>query len=240
MGRSKLSRFTGRYQAALRDHLAPGAPDGLPVAQRLGKQAVALGLETLDLARLHEAALTALPGTHKDPAVQNTLTARAVQFFTEALAPLEATRPPALAAGNVLAGLNATLVRHTADLADSRRALKVGVKQRREAERALRTSEDESARLLEEARQLQEHLQDLARRILTTQEEERRAMSLTLQDEIAQTLLGIHVRLLALQSEVSISTEGFQKEIAVTQRLVHKSVQTINRFARECGLSHET
>lgn len=237
MGKTKLSRFTGRYRAALRDHLAPGAPDGRPAAQALGKQAVALGLVTLDLARMHETALIALLMT---PENRGTLTARAAEFFTETLAPLEATHAPALAAGSVLAELNANLVRNTTDLADSRRALEEGVSQRHEAERGLQTSEVESARLLAEARQLQQHLQELARRILTSQEIERRKMSLALQDEIAQTLLGIQVRLLALQKEVSDSTSDFQKGIATTQRLVQKSVQTINRFARECGLSHET
>jgi signal transduction histidine kinase len=240
MDHIKLNRFTGHYQTALRDHLAPGAPDGLQVAQWLGKQAVALSLQTLDLARLHEAALTSLLVMYEDAAVQNALTARAAEFFTECLAPLEATHATALKAGTALAKLNATLVRHTADLADSRRAMEAGVLQRHEAERALLTSEVESTRLLTEAQQLQQHLQELARRILTSQEEERRKMSLTLHDEIAQTLLGIQLRLLALQREVSVSTDGFQKKIATTQRLVQKSVQTINRFARECGLSHET
>ena len=207
MGKTKLSRFAGRYRAALRDHLAPGARDARPVAQGLGNQAVAMGLETLDLARMHETALTELLVTQDDAAVQNTLTARAAEFFTEALAPLEATHAPALAAGTALAELNANLVRNTTDLAESRRALEEGVSQRHEAERGLQTSEVESARLLEEAQQLQQHLQDLARRILTSQEEERRKMSLTLQDEIAQTLLGIQVRLLALQGEVSVHGE---------------------------------
>ena len=93
--------------------------------------------------------------------------------------------------------------------------------------------------LLEEAGHLQKHLQDMARQILSTQEDERKTMSLKLQDEIAQTLLGIQMRLLALDKELSVSTEDFRKEIANTQRLVESSVKTINRFARELGIKHE-
>lgn len=239
MDETTLSRFTGHYQAALRDYLAPGAPDGLSAAQELGNQAVSLKLEILDLARLHEAALTTVPGTQEGAVRRAALTAKGVQFFTEALAPLEATHPSALASGTALAEMNANLVRNTADLADSRRALKEGVSQRQDAELALQTSEEQSARLLAEADELRKHLQDLAHRILAAQEEERRKMSLTLHDEIAQTLLGIHVRLLALKGEVTLSTAAFENEIATTQRLVQESVQTINRFALEWGIEYE-
>ena len=36
------------------------------------------------------------------------------------------------------------------------------------------------------------------------------------------------------------NTGSLKKEIASTQRLVKQSVKTINRFAREFGLQHET
>ena len=100
--------------------------------------------------------------------------------------------------------------------------------------------ETQAATLLAEAGQLQAHLEALARQILTAQEEERRTMSLTLQDEVAQTLLGIHVRLLALQREASAGAENFQNEIAATRRLVLESVTTINRYAGELDQANET
>ena len=43
-----------------------------------------------------------------------------------------------------------------------------------------------------------------------------------LQDEIAQTLLGINVRLLSLKRESSVNTGRLKNEIASTQRLVAK------------------
>jgi len=53
-------------------------------------------------------------------------------------------------------------------------------------------------------------------------------------------LLGINVRLLTLQREAAINAGGLKKEIASTQRLVDKSVKSINRFAREFGIHHRT
>ena len=132
-----------------------------------------------------------------------------------------------------LSQVNAALARRTLDLSDSHRQLQAGIAGRKEADEGLKASKSESSRLLAEARRLQEHLQALARQILTAQEEERKRMSLTLQDEIAQTLLAFHVRLLALHKELSVSTESFKKEIAITQRLVQESVNVINRFADE-------
>ena len=126
-----------------------------------------------------------------------------------------------------LSQVNAALARRTLDLSDSRRQLQAGIAGRKETDECLKASKSESSLLLAEARRLQEHLQALARQMLTAQEEERKRMSLTLQDEIAQTLLAIHVRLLALRKGLSVSTESFKKEIAITQRLVQESVKVV-------------
>ena len=56
-----------------------------------------------------------------------------------------------------------------------------------------------------------------------------------LQNEIVQTLLGINVRLLSLKQEARNNTRGFKNEIASTQRLVVKSVQSVRNVAREFG-----
>ena len=82
-------------------------------------------------------------------------------------------------------------------------------------------------------------LQALARRLLTEQEEESHALSLTLHDEIGQTLLGIDVRLLALKNQIPVNTAAFRKDVAITQDLVERALSTINRFAAERGASHE-
>ena len=64
-------------------------------------------------------------------------------------------------------------------------------------------------------------------------------MSLKLQDEIAQTLVAIHLRLVELDKELTIHTDAFKKEIANTQRLVEESVEIINGCAHEFGIVYE-
>ena len=80
---------------------------------------------------------------------------------------------------------------------------------------------------------MQEGLRQLTHQVLAAQEDERKKISLELQDEIAQTLLGINVRLLSLKQEARSNTKGLKNEIASTQRLVVKSAQSVRRVARE-------
>ena len=75
----KLSALSGRYLAALRKHLRQGPRASLEPARGLGRQAVAIGLETLDVARIHERALDMLHASaSKDGRME-----RADIFFTE-------------------------------------------------------------------------------------------------------------------------------------------------------------
>jgi signal transduction histidine kinase len=68
---------------------------------------------------------------------------------------------------------------------------------------------------------------------LQAQEDERKRISRELHDEIAQTLVGINVRLSELSRDAEVNPRGLQKRIARAQRLVEKSVATVHRFARE-------
>jgi signal transduction histidine kinase len=58
-------------------------------------------------------------------------------------------------------------------------------------------------------------------------------ISRELHDVIGQTLTGITVRLAGLKKEAAISNQGFNQNIARTQRLVERSVKIVHRFARE-------
>jgi two-component system sensor histidine kinase UhpB len=89
----------------------------------------------------------------------------------------------------------------------------------------------------EESLALEKHLRQLAHRALAAQEDERHKISHELQDEIAQTLLGINVRLLSLKQEARNNTKGLKNKIASTQRLVVKSAKSVRRVAREFGSS---
>ena len=233
---NKFNRLSQRYVTALRRHLKQGPRASLQSARGLGRQAVAFGLETLDVARIHEGALAELEAS----ASRNGIIERAEIFFTEAITPIERTHHAALRTKTRLTKLGKSLARRTTDLAVSNRALKQGVARRRTLELALRKSGGHSKKLLQESRRLQKHLRNLTHQILSAQEGKRKKISRDLQDEIAQILLGINVRLLTLRKEAGDNAEGFKKDLANTQRLVDESVKTIKRFAREFGKHHET
>jgi signal transduction histidine kinase len=122
---------------------------------------------------------------------------------------------------------------HMALLSASNRELEQEVARRRAAEEALRQSEQHQSRLLEESREMQEQLRHLSHRILQAQEEERKRISRELHDDIAQTLTGINVHLEALNREVAHSPASFKRRLRRTQRLVEKSVNSVQRFVRE-------
>jgi len=73
----KLIALSQRYVAALRKHLKQG-PRAIPpcgTARGLGRQAVAIGLETLDVARIHDGALASLEASSgKDGVIESSLT----------------------------------------------------------------------------------------------------------------------------------------------------------------------
>ncbi len=118
-------------------------------------------------------------------------------------------------------------------LVAANRALKQAIVRHESIEKALRKSDDDCQALLKESRRVQKHLQQLTHRVLSAQEVQRKKMSHDLQDEIAQTLLGINVRLLTLKKEASVNAKDFKKDIASTQRLVEESIESISRFVRE-------
>ncbi len=188
------------------------------------------------MARIHDGALATLEASRS----RDGLIKRAEIFFAEAITPIEETHHAALKASVRLSKLSQTLGRRTMDLAASNRSLKQDIIQRKTVEQALRKSGEHSRKLLKESRRLQKHLQRLTHQLLSAQEDKRKKISRDLHDEIAQTLLGINVRLLTLKKEAAIDAHGLKKEIASTQRLVDKSVKSIKRFAREFGIHHRT
>src|ERR1035437_5121359 len=229
----KSSVLARRYHTALRRYIKQGAAASLKPAVRLGHQAVVLGLETLDLALIHEQAMIAqaLPiGASTD---RDLIIKRAKSFFAGAILPMEATHRTALEANTHLSRLNRALNQRTLDLAASNRQLKKEISQRQVAEKTLRQSERHTSRLLDQSRRLQEQLRLLSRRLLSAQEEERKRISRELHDVIAQTLTGINVGLATLKLEAAVNTKGLDKKILRTQRLVEQSVDIVHRFARE-------
>jgi signal transduction histidine kinase len=227
------AKFTRSYLAALGTHLKKAPLASLKPAHGLGLRAVSIGLETLDVARIHEEALITLVLPHFSVRTSDEMIRRASAFFAEAITPIEETHRGAQEANAQLKVTVATLTRRTVELAASNDKLKREIAQRKSVEGTLRTSQQTSSKLLKKSRRMQEELRHLSRQLLSAQEEERRKISRELHDVIAQTLSGINVRLAALKSESIASTKGLQKQITSTQRLVEKSVDIVHRFARE-------
>jgi signal transduction histidine kinase len=124
-------------------------------------------------------------------------------------------------------------------LAASKKSLKQGIAQRKTVEAAVKKSGQHYKALLEESLALQGHLRHLTHQILSAQEAERKKLSRELRDEIAQTLLGVNVRLLTLKQAAKGNRATLKKEIANTQRLVQESVRAINQFASKLNLHQQ-
>lgn len=226
----ELTGLLRQYPAALRAHLKTGAR--LKKARALGSAAVALGLETLDVARIHEQALLKLVSTYS-PGARDGLFRRAGIFFAEAITPIEKTHRSALEANARLGRLNESLRQRAVELAAANRQLKKEIVHRRAVEVALRKSERKKTDLLQQSRRLQDELRHLSHQLLSAQEEERKTISRELHDEIAQTLTGINVELGSLKTAAALDVKDLQDRITSTQRLVQKSVEIVHRFARE-------
>jgi signal transduction histidine kinase len=221
--RTEVSRL---YHAVLQKYLRQGLSSDLEPARELGRHAVALGLETLDMARIHEIALVALVLPSYSPHTSSTLMGRAGLFFAEAITPIENNHRGAREA-------NARLSQVVKTLAKTVEELKGEIALRSAVETALRDSQQEALRLVDHSRAMEESLRHLSRQLLTAQEEERRRISRELHDVIAQTLSSINLRLATLGFGSSSNAAQLAAAIADTRRQVEISVDLVHRFARE-------
>src|SRR5271156_2906743 len=136
-----FTRLSRRYVAALRKHLKQGPRASLQPARGLGRQAMASGLETLELARIHEQALILLVLPSDSPKTRDAMARRAGMFFSEAITPIQKTHRTAREASLHFGRLNQTLRQRSADLVVSNRELKQEIVQRKGVEESLRKSE---------------------------------------------------------------------------------------------------
>lgn len=229
-----------RYRTALRRCLASGAGTSLAPALRLGRRAVTLGMETLDVVRIHEQEVAALASSGDASGNLRETVERAKAFFAETIVPIEKTHRAALEAGVRVSRLTRTLRRRMLAATATDRRLKEGVRRRQTAEAALKKSESCRTRRLAAAQRLQKRLRRLMRDILSAQENERRKTSRHLHDDISQALLGIHVRLLTLKTAAEDNSENLQKEIDDTKRLVEHFKTSFHGRTRTFKGDHET
>ncbi len=225
-------QFARRYHAALRLYLRQHPRGRLRVASSLGCAAAGLGLDRLDLARVHDRAVAALVSPLPPTNGQNGNGAPtpAGGFLLAALSPIEQTHQ---AAASQPPQHDGVLRRRTAALAVARRQIRREIARRKTGERQLVQAAQHYSLLLARSRREQDESRRLARLVLSAQEEERREISRQLHDEVAQILAGINVQLATLRDTAAINSRGLRQRIAKTQRLVEHSVQVVHRYARE-------
>ena len=244
-GRTKLNRMkhqwlalSRRYRVALRRYLQSRGSLLASSARQLGRQAATLGVERQKLNWINRSALTALRRPGASTSARDELNTRARVVYSEVI---RSWKEPGSYETKLDARINRLDVpptQRTRKLIATNLRLQRGVIQHKTSEQALKKSGKHYAKLLRKAEQRQTDLQELTHRLLSAQENERRWISHELQDEIAQTLLGINVRLLTLKKLAHGDTTMLRKEMASTQRVVEQSVKTISRFAREIDFRH--
>ncbi|MCD6023655.1 MAG: histidine kinase [Fibrobacteria bacterium] len=111
-------------------------------------------------------------------------------------------------------------------LGASNRKLEQEIVHREAVEETLRKSEKHQ-------KQVQERMKQLAHQVLHAQEEERLRISRDLHDQIAQTLIGINVRLALLTKGTEVPGPDFRRQLRLTQRLVKKSVEIVAQFSHD-------
>ena len=232
MKRKRLN-LTQAYRLALEKFISGGAGSTLELARGFGGEALAAGLLTLDLARLHEQTLVSdlLP---KIPARKRAgVIRKAGTFFAVAITPIEKTQRSAQMASAQMKRFIETLSRRTVELASSNLELSLEISQRKVAEAALAKSKTHSLMLLKESNRMQRQMRLLSRQIISAHEDERKKISRELHDVIAQVLTGINFRLAVLKKDALSDSKGIAGNITRTQRLVEKSVDIVHQFARE-------
>lgn len=211
--RRLLAAFARRYRTALGRHLKVGHRASSKTAVRVGQLVVALELGRSELNQIHERALASV----RCVGSMASRNRRATAFLAAVIIGFKDARRAFRRDNRKLLEGESVSSRHLANRSKGSRESAAG----------------ESAKLLEASLKAQETMRRLTRRNLTAQERERHVISHRLQDVIAQTLLGVHVRLVNLRTTARGNKSSLTKEIARTQRMVEESVRSINRFARE-------
>ena len=224
--------FSRTYGAALRKQLAlkPGA--SLRPAARIGREALASGLDAVGLVKLHERALIIELSRGVASGSNGGMLKRASAFFVEALRPFESAPRPTMMTNGRWHRQNAMMGPRRAELAAIRRELKRETGLREGVQKALASSERRYDLLIQRSGRMQAHLRRLSHEILSAHEEERKKISRELHDEIGQTLTAVNVKLSALKIQAADNTKGLKTRIASTQRLVERSMHSVHRFAR--------
>lgn len=225
----RLVALSRAYSAALRRYVTTPSRHQLHEALLLGHQIVALGLETVDLARIHQRALGAVTRIRTSPA----RITRAETFFRKAATALAEKHSASGGNPQHLIRLKKTLAARTVELAEATAKLRRTIERRLLAEEALHSSTLRCRRLLRRSKRKHSSLRLMARKAFAAHEQHRQALSHDLQDDVAQTLLGINVQLLLLRSKSGIDQQRLIEDIAMTQHVVGESTRTVRMVTRK-------
>ncbi len=216
------------YQRAFRRFLSKGASGSLLPATKLGRRAVTLGLETLDVARFHEQILTTLSSSASAAgSTPHEVAKQAKLFFSETIAPIAGTHSTAIKANLSIDRLTQTLRQRTKQSVASDKQLKAATAQRKAAETVLEQFTDRHTKLLVEAEHLQKSIRHQTRKILMAQEDEQDRAACELRNEIAQALIAIDLSLLILKTSAIGQTGKLEKKIANSMQLMRQFHQGV-------------
>lgn len=224
-------RFSHGYSLALNRYLKRALGQTALAAANLGRKAGALGVKPTALARIHRQVLASANAADVGNAAGNA--AKADRFLAAAIAPLAAARTDSRDHTTALDLLKRKLGRRTRELAATNRLLQRGVIRRREAEATMKQRERHHATLIRESLRLQNRMRRLTHQVLTAQETQRKDISQECQNELAQTLIGINLRLTILKQEARANTTGLRAEITSTQQLIERSARSVRKAARK-------
>ncbi len=215
--------WTRRYRTALRRFLRHGPAARASAAERLGGQAADLGLETMDVAGIHEQALnTGTPPEGSPANATQERIERADTFFKETLVPIEATHRAARNADRRIARLTRTVQRRAEESSATAERVKQATARRQAAEASAEERAGQHEEQLAEAQRMQKRLRHRLHDILAQNESERQQIGGELRDEIAQALLAIDLSLLALNTSGHVNTEKTEKTIANAQGILQE------------------
>ncbi len=131
------SDISKKYLAALRDYLAQQQEATLQRAHEMARQAMAQGLGVLEMARIHQEALSTIPPASARPETNPWASEAAETFFLETLSPFEATHRGFSETNVKLRHLIETLEERNETLARINRELETEIADRKLAEEKL-------------------------------------------------------------------------------------------------------
>ncbi len=226
----ELSR---RYLSALRVFLGPRQPHAAAAVRSLGRELLEAGCDALDLAKFHAEALGFLSSAKALDGSAKTWIGKAGTFHLKVLGPLVRARRVSREALRRLQQRAATERHCAADLTKQNRRLEREVVRRRVGETSVKQGREEIRRLLVESQTMQLKLRNMARQVLSAQEDERREISRELHDEVVQMLIAVEVELAALGRTKAPGARTLKGRFLYAQRLLQKSVKAVHRFARD-------